>query len=474
MYKKVREYIKAWQMLGAKDKVIAGVSGGADSICLLFILLKLKAEIGFGLLAVHVHHGLRGKTADRDEDYVREVCCREGVELLVYHEDVKAYAREHALTVEEAGREVRRACFLEAVSKQGGSCIALAHHMNDNAETVLWNLCRGTGLRGMGGISPKNGVWIRPLLCLERAEIESYLEKRGISYCTDETNLEDHYTRNRLRNRVIPYLEEKVNEKAVVHIAECAAKLKIIGEYLEAETARYMEQCRREGKDGGIVILKDKYGQVPGALKDEVIISLICEAAGRRKDVGDVHVKAVQQLMERQVGRRISLPYGLEAARSYEGICLRRQDAEEKVAENPVFQMRIFEKNVESITFSQKNYTKWFDYDIITNTVKIRHREPGDYIVIDKEGRTQKLKQYFINAKIPREERDGIWLAADGSEIMWIAGYRQSQAYQVTDKTKRILEISIYGGEVDGGDGKGVDSRRGGREEDRGDWKADQ
>ena len=265
-----------------------------------------------------------------------------------------------------------------------------------------------------------------------------------------------------------------MNEKAVVHIAECAAKLKIIGEYLEAETARYMEQCRREGKDGGIVILKDKYGQVPGALKDEVIISLICEAAGRRKDVGDVHVKAVQQLMERQVGRRISLPYGLEAARSYEGICLRRQDAEEKVAENPVFQMRIFEKNVESITFSQKNYTKWFDYDIITNTVKIRHREPGDYIVIDKEGRTQKLKQYFINAKIPREERDGIWLAADGSEIMWIAGYRQSQAYQVTDKTKRILEISIYGGEVDGGDGKGVDSRRGGREEDRGDWKADQ
>ena len=167
------------------------------------------------------------------------------------------------------------------------------------------------------------------------------------------------------------------------------------------------------------------------------------------------------------------MPYGLEAMRSYEGLYIREKKQEEK-EEKPVFQMRILKKDVETVTFSQKNYTKWFDYDIITNTVKIRHREPGDYIVIDKEGRTQKLKQYFINAKIPREERDGIWLAADGSEIMWIAGYRQSQAYQVTDKTKRILEISIYGGEVDGGDGKGVDSRRGGREEDRGDWKADQ
>ncbi len=466
MYKKVREYIKTHKMLGDEDKVIAGISGGADSICLLFMLLRLKQEMGFQIACVHVHHGLRGESADRDEEYVRSVCKKEGAELFVYHENVKGYARKHRLTEEEAGREVRRSRFEEVLREQGGTCIALAHHKNDNAETVLWNLCRGTGLKGLGGISPKNGIWIRPLLCLERREIESYLEKRGISYCTDETNLEDHYTRNRLRNRVIPYLEEKVNEKAVVHIAECAAKLKIIGEYLEAETARYMEQCRREGKDGGIVILKDKYGQVPGALKDEVILSLICEAAGRRKDVGDVHVKAVQQLMERQVGRRISLPYGLEAARSYEGICLRRQDAEEKVAENPVFQMRIFEKNVESITFSQKNYTKWFDYDIITNTVKIRHRQPGDYIVIDKEGRKQKLKQYFINTKIPQEIRDSIWLAADGKEIMWIAGYRQSQAYQVTDNTRRILEISIYGGETDGGDSKSVDSGDRGCKED--------
>lgn len=169
------------------------------------------------------------------------------------------------------------------------------------------------------------------------------------------------------------------------------------------------------------------------------------------------------------MGRKADLPYALEAVRSYEGICFqKREKLKKRKAEEvkPLFRMRIFEKSAELASFSQKMYTKWFDYDIISNTVKIRHREPGDYIVIDKEGRTQKLKQYFINAKIPREIRDDIWLAADGHEIMWIAGYRQSQAYQITGNTKRILEISIYGGESDGRDNKSAGSGRGGCEED--------
>lgn len=442
MYKKVREYIRTWQMLGAEDKVIAGVSGGADSICLLFILLKLREDLGIGITAVHIHHGLRGETADRDEAFVRGVCARENVELFVYHEDVHRYAKERRFTEEEAGREVRRLCLSEVMEAQGGTCIALAHHKNDNAETVLFNLCRGTGIKGMSGISPKNGVWIRPLLCLERAEIEVYLKQNGISYCTDETNLKDSYTRNKIRNRVIPYLEANINERAVDHIAECAARLADIGEYIGAETARYAGQCTRE-EEGKIIIVKKLYEQVPPALKSGVVYEIICRAAGRRKDIGDIHVKAVQSLMERQTGRKADISRGLEAVRSYEGICLRWKDKEGHKEEKSVFRTRIFEKNEESVTFSQKNYTKWFDYDIISNTVKIRHRQPGDYIVIDKEGRRQKLKQYFINAKIPREIREDIWLAADGREIMWIVGYRQSQAYQVTENTKRILEISF-------------------------------
>ena len=464
MIEKIKAYVGKYHMLEKGDIVLAGVSGGADSICLLFILLKLKSELGFEIAAVHIHHGLRGESANRDERYVREVCEKENVELFVYHEDVRGYAKTHKLTLEEAGRKVRRERFTEVMRQQGGTCIALAHHKNDNAETVLWNLCRGTGLKGLGGISPKNGVWIRPLLCLERLEIESYLKKRGISYCTDETNLEEEYTRNRIRNCVLPYLEENINEKAVLHIAACASKLQGIDIYIEEEIKKYVKECTKREEDGRIIVVKELYEKVPDALKSGALHDIICSASGRSKNIEDVHVKILQELLERQVGRRVDLPYGLEAMRSYEGLYIREKKQEEK-EEKPVFQMRILKKDVETVTFSQKNYTKWFDYDIITNTVKIRHRKPGDYIVIDKEGRTQKLKQYFINTKIPRELRDSIWLVADGKEIIWIVGYRQSQAYQVTDHTDRILEISIYGGEKDGGDNKGIDSGGEGREE---------
>ena len=211
MYERVRAYVKKYHMLQEKDHVIAGVSGGADSVCLLFMLVKLQKEMRFGLTVVHIHHGLRGESADADENYVRALCEKLDVELLAFHEDVGRYAKEQKLTLEEAGRNVRRHIFEEVCHRKNGTRIALAHHQNDNAETLLWNLSRGCGLKGIGGISPVDGKYIRPLLGVRRQEIEEYLKENNIDYCTDETNLEDHYTRNRLRNHVIPYLEREIN-----------------------------------------------------------------------------------------------------------------------------------------------------------------------------------------------------------------------------------------------------------------------
>lgn len=457
MHKKVRGYIESWQMIRPGDRVIAGISGGADSICLLFVLLELKDEIGFEAAAVHVNHGLRGENADRDETYVREVCEKAGVKLFTFHEDVGEYARRRRLSVEEAGREVRRSCMEKAFGQWGGTRIALAHQQNDNAETILFNLCRGSGLRGMGGIPPKNGVWIHPLLCLSREEIEAYLKDREILYCTDETNFEEHFTRNRIRKHVIPYLEKYVNEKAVAHMAQCADAIRETGEYVEEKTAEYVKRCIKTENQGEILLVEDEFKRVPGALKQRVIREVLCEAAGSRKDISAAHVDAAHALLGRQVGRMAKFPYNVVAYRNYDGLLFRNCAVAQKpkVGGKADFWMRIFEN--ESATFPEKNYTKWFDYDIITNTVKIRHREPGDYIVIDKNGGTQKLKQYFINEKVPRELRDGIWLAADGKEIIWIVGYRQSQAYQVTDNTRRILEIGFYGGEEDVRDSKSHD-----------------
>lgn len=454
MYHQVEAYIMKHNMLEQSDKVIAGVSGGADSICLLFMLLRLREELGYTLVVVHVHHGLRGKSADADAEYVKQICKEHKIELKIYREDVGAYGRERHLTIEEAGRDVRRRCFLDALNGYEGTKIALAHHQNDNVETMLWNLCRGAGIKGLGGMLPKNGVYIRPLLCLKRKDIESYLEERGISYCTDETNFEDVYTRNKVRNHMIPYMEEQINVRCVDHMAETMEQMRRLGEYVDQQAQEWEEKCTRIQTDGRAILKGKEYEKIPQALKPYVLYGIIAKSAGRRKDIEAVHVRMTEGLLYKQVGREVHLPYGLIAKRCYEGILFFKNTEKIKLQqeEKPQIVSRIFERNKEEAIFPETPYTKWFDYDIIKNTVKIRHREPGDYISIDHKGSTQKLKQYFINNKIPQNERDSIWLVADGAHIMWVVGYRQNQMYQVSEHTKRILEIGMNGGESNGGD----------------------
>ncbi len=351
-------------------------------------------------------------------------------------------------------------------------------------------------------MKPVEGRWIRPLLCVTRREIEDWLDERGISYRVDETNLEDTYTRNRIRNHVLPYLEANVNARSVEHMTDTMEQMRQLDAFVEEETDRYLRQCsRRGGRDAGaadeapggaageapagadngtLLILKEEYDRVPRALQSYVLHRALCETAGARQDIGAVHVQALEDLMENQPGRRITLPYGVSAARVYEGIELSRAggeacgpaanetdtekspagveripaggsaQAEADGAPEGLFRMRIFDRPDPLPVFPTDPYTKWFDYDIINNAVKLRHRRPGDFLAIDRDGHTQKLKQFFINEKIPAGQREEIWLAADGDQIMWVVGYRQNQAYQVTDRTRRILEIVYEKGEGNG------------------------
>ena len=453
MYQKVKAYVKKWHMLQKEDSVIAGISGGADSVCLLFMLLKLQKELGFALMAVHVNHGIRGAEAERDEAYVKRLCRQWNVRLKVYRENVPAYAKEHGMTEEEAGRDIRRTCFCKVLKEWGGTKIALAHHENDNVETLLWNLCRGTGIRGLGGIAPVNDVWIRPLLCVKRREIESYLKKRGISYCTDTTNADRRYMRNRIRMDVIPYLEDCVNTESVSHMGKTMERMYELEQYILEEVGQYKESCIG-WKNGRRIIRQTEYTKIPKALRDNVLHAILCETAGRRKDIEEVHVQMLRDLFTKQVGKRIDLPYGVTAIRTYEGVRFEKNIPEASYAgdENELFSIRVFDREPGNVTFPEKIYTKWFDYDIIKNTVKIRHRIAGDSIVINRYGGRKKLKQYFTDQKIPQEDRDKIWIAADGDEVLWIVGYRQSQKYQITEKTTKILEIQYYGGEENGRD----------------------
>ena len=458
MVKKVAAFVAEYEMIKEQDRVIAGISGGADSVCLLLMLLELRKNISFDIVAVHVNHGLRGDEALRDEHYVKVLCENYQIPLEIYHKDVELFAQKRKQSLEEAGRYARIEAFQQAVAKYKGTKIALAHHMNDNAETMLMNLARGSGLAGLTGIRPVNGIMIRPLLCLERQEIESFLASRKISYCTDVTNGSDDYTRNRIRNHMLPFLEREVNEKTVSHMADTAEQILKIWEYMEEETEIYYKKVV-EKTERGFLIKKSEYIKLPVVFRGTLLKMVLKKMAQREQDIHRIHILNLDELMEKQTGRKINLPYGIVAERCYEGI---RVLNEEKKEEHIVCEVIDFERksglHINDQVFSfeilktdarqeEKVYTKYFDYDIIKCTITLRTRRAGDYITIDGEGRKQKLKSFFINEKIPQEERDHILLLAEGSHVLWVIGYRRGHAYYVGPNTEKIVKITMNKGE---------------------------
>lgn len=477
MLQRVEEYVARWGMLKKEDRIIVGVSGGADSICLLFVLMELQEKIPFDLIVVHINHNLRGKDADADETYVRSICERYGIPLEVYSEDVELIAKNRKQSTEEAGRELRREAFQKAMKTYGATKIALAHHKNDSVETFFLNLARGTGLKGLGGIRPVAGDYIRPLLCVERKEIEQYLQIRGVDYCVDATNAKDDYTRNRIRNHVIPYMEREINAKTISHITQTMAQLQEIQSYLEEQKKHYFEMVVKEEEDGYFVP-SEEFAQIPSVLKPLILKEILVRISGKEKDLEKVHLKELLQLFEKQVGRQLDLPYGMMGKRVYEGIRLSRK--KENVVQPVCYELdfskgnvqefwwngrqitcSLFERNAKEVKGKQKSNTEWFDYDIISDKIYIRTRQAGDYITLYPDGRSQKIKSFFINHKIPQERREEILLAADGHHILWILGMQTNCMYQVREHTKRILEIRINEGESYERDSQSINFRTG-------------
>lgn len=468
MLEKVNRYIDKWQMLTSEDCVIVGVSGGADSICLLLVLLEIQKKQGFRMVAVHVNHGLRGEAANADEEFVKDFCEKHEVPLEIYFADVESIAKKRKQSTEEAGRDIRREFFKQTLQKYKGTKIALAHHQNDNVETVLFRLSRGTGLKGLCGISPVKGVFIRPLLCTNRKEIEAFLTENGVSYCVDETNASDVYARNLIRNQIIPRMEEGINSKTVEHMNRTIEHMSQIQDYLEQQATEYLERCVEQTREG-MLIIQGTYDTVPDVLKPILIKKILVLVSGNEKDLEEVHVIQVMELFEKQTGRKSDLPYFMEAKRVYEGVKVCRKKQNTDTCDEEIFmdletneakytcngfniECRIRKKEEIIDKSCEKIHTKLFNCDIIKNGICFRTRRSGDYITIHPDGRTQKLKTYFINEKIPAEERDNILLVADGSHVLWVVGYRVSSAYQVKETTKSILEIRVDKGEKNGRD----------------------
>ena len=461
MVKRVLDYIKKYGMIEPGDTIVAGISGGADSVCLLFMLLEIRKHIPFTLKVVHVNHGIR-EDAAKDADFVRDLCSKWEISFELVEKNVKESAREHGLSEEEEGRLVRYEAFERALSGEKGK-IAVAHNSNDRAETMLFHLFRGTGLTGMSGIRPVNKKVIRPLLCLKRSEIEKWLEDREISFCTDSTNQQDVYTRNRIRHHILTYAEKEICKGAVTNMNRAADQLLDAEEYISRQTEASMERCVQKGRHGEVIVRIPEFLKEDEYLRGRILLACVEQAAGRRKDITAAHIKSIASLFESTGSKELHLPYDLVVYKKYDlGMIQKKEDCRKtalcgqetigayKVTVPSVLKVpglgRV-EFTVFPYQYSQnipeKTYTKWFDYDKITSSVMLRTRKKGDYLTINSRMGHKSLQDYFVNEKVPREERDRIYLLAEGSHVIWIPGFRISEYYKVHEYTRTILQVCI-------------------------------
>ena len=455
----VLEYIKRHEMIPQGSRVTVGLSGGADSVCLLFLLSGYMKSLDITLGAIHVEHGIRGEEALSDMEFCKALCERLGIPLKSVHVDVPALAGERGLTLEEAGRIAR----YEIFEHDDADRIAVAHHGMDQAETVLFNLFRGSAVAGLGGMKPVRGRIIRPLLCLSRTQIENYLKERDLAYCTDSTNFDNDISRNRIRNEIIP-LAETINPGTVRHINESAEYIREVEEYIQREAGKKAERYVISAEDR-ILLRLEGFEDEEKIIKDYIIRECINRCAGRLKDITSRHVASVRELTGNISGKKICLPYGITAVRNFDRLEFIRvsgdgqpapdsgeieQDHSREILEVPR-EGRVTLPDGSEYVFSFDNevsreqlredhrYTKWFDYDKIVGKPCMRKRRSGDRISI-KNG-SKKIRALFIEEKIPAGERGSIYMLCDGSDIIWVPGLRTGERYKVTEETKIIWKV---------------------------------
>lgn len=447
--KRVFSYIEETGMLSAGERVVAGVSGGADSVCLLELLWEYRKRTLFELAVVHVNHGLR-QDASEDAAYVEELCHERGIPFFLYQVDVRRVASEEKCSSEDAGRRLRYRVFETAAKLFGADKTAVAHNSNDCAETLLFHLFRGSGLKGLRGILPVREQVIRPLLCLEREQIEAYLTAKGIKWRTDSTNAEDTYARNRIRHHILPFAEKELFSGAVERLCRTAELLSETEDYLAVQTRRALAYALADSRGTPAVRLAVDVGRVleqAPVIRRRMLLSMAEELSPTGKDISAVHIRDMLTLFEQEGNRSITLPMGITARREYDTVVLEKRGKKEALPPQLLPEMDFsvfFRENGQEVPTNQ--YTKWLDYDKMREPPTLRFRQTGDYLTIaDAKGQIihKSLKDYMVTEKIPRSLRDTIPVLAEGSHVIWLVGYRISEYYKIDRNTKRVLQVKL-------------------------------
>lgn len=448
METKILATIQKYRMLEPGGRVVAGVSGGADSMCLLHFLCILRKDWNLTVIAAHVNHGLRGEEAKRDEEFVQSWCEEHGITFEVLHADVGALARERGQGTEACGRDVRYR-FFSGLAEKYGAQVATAHTASDNAETVLFHLIRGTGMRGLGGIKPVRGNIIRPLIEMTREEVEACCRENQVPYLTDSTNLSDDYTRNRLRHHLVPLCKE-INpgfEKGVLRLSETLSQDEV---YFMEQAKNALDNARLENG----TYSSHSLAELPAPILSRAV--LLCAQAFSCRCLEQKHIKAVCNAISEGSGA-CDLPCGLYAAVSQGMFRIVQKEKSAEKWEIPLADAVSLTKYTKKLSvsicskmeydkktkFNKKLLNNSMDYAIISKHPVFRTRREGDTFSPRGKNGTKTVKKLFNEYKIPREQRGKILLLAQGSEVLWIDGLGVSRHAAVSDKTQRVLIINV-------------------------------
>ena len=434
---KVKKFIKEKKLINSGEHIIVGVSGGADSVCLLRILYSMKDKLNLKITAVHINHMIRDEAVD-DEKFVEDLCGKLSIPCISFKIDVKMIAQREKKTLEEAGRKARYDVFYKIMKKYHADKIAVAHHQNDQAETFLYRCARGTGVYGAGAMKEKDGVLIRPLLCVKKQEIVEYLQQIGQTWVEDASNQDDAFARNQIRNQIIPRLES-VNEQAVEHMGWLCEDIQEVSSYLSIQIEMAFSRCISV-MENGFKICCNELGKENPWIQKQVLKKVLEKTAGKKKDLERRHIEDLMRLLHNETGKKISLPYKMKAEKSYQYILIQKDELSDKQE----IEGKLYCKEVTDLTnIVENDCIKIIDYDRIETDVQLRCRKPGDFFTFGAEYKRKSLSRYFIDEKIPRQLRNEIPLVADGSHIVWIVGRRVSEYYKITRSTKRYLKLEF-------------------------------